>query len=633
MKRLLMGNEAIALGAIRAGVSVVTGYPGTPSTEALETAAKYNDGSIYIEWSVNEKAALEVAAGAAFSGARVMVTMKQVGLNVASDPLMSLNYLGVKGGMVIVVADDPGPISSQTEQDTRHFSQHAKLALFDPSTPEEAYTMIADAFNFSEKYGEPVLFRPTTRVCHSYASVEILENLPKKIPGGFVKDPGWVIFPRLAYANKFIILENLAKMSGEFSEYKNNVLKQSAGLNSMQGKGIASGGVSYAYTAEALNANDLKNIDYSLLKISAYPFPEKLALKFLENLGEVLVIEELDPVIENELVRLCGLHQLNVKILGKRSGHVQTAGENTPDSVMKAVSGFLSGSDSQTPLSDIANSALRSPLPSLPVRPPVMCAGCPHRASFFAIKEAAQLKQYSKLKQSEAKNPAQGKAVFSGDIGCYTLGNAAPLNMVDTCLCMGAGITIAQGLHRVEPDAAHFAFIGDSTFFHSGITGIINAVYNQTDIIAVILDNSTTAMTGNQPHPGMGITMMNNHVEKISIEKIVRALGVTELVKINPFDQKASIEAAARLMDLKGVRVILFEAPCVKIKGAADSDQCPADVSAEKCNGCKLCLRKLGCPAMSFSGRKTVIDSSICTGCGLCVDLCPIGAIKAEIEK
>ena len=224
MKRLLMGNEAIGLGAIRAGVSVVTGYPGTPSTEALETVAKNNDGSIYVEWSVNEKTALEVAAGAAFAGARAMVTMKQVGLNVASDPLMSLNYLGVKGGMVIVVADDPGPISSQTEQDTRRFAKHAKLALFDPSTPEEAYTMIADAFAHSEKYGEPVLFRPTTRVCHSCASVEILEDLPKPKPGGFIKDPGWVIFPKLTYANKFKIEENLIKMSDEFSGYEKNFI-------------------------------------------------------------------------------------------------------------------------------------------------------------------------------------------------------------------------------------------------------------------------------------------------------------------------------------------------------------------------------------------------------------------------
>jgi len=598
-KKLLMGNEAIALGAIRAGVRVVTGYPGTPSTEVLETVAKHNDGSIYVEWSVNEKTALEVAAGAAFAGARVMVTMKQVGLNVASDPLMSLNYLGVKGGMVIIVADDPGPISSQTEQDTRHFAKHAKLALFDPSTPEEAYTMIADAFAHSEKYGEPVLFRPTTRVCHSCASVEILEDLPKSEPGGFVKDPGWVIFPRLSYANKFKIEENLKKMSDEFSEYEKNILTGSGS------KGIASGGVSYTFTREALLNLEIKETDCKLFKVSAYPFPDKLALEFLKGLDEVLVIEELDPVIENELVRLCGLYQLKVKILGKRSGNIQIAGENSPDSAAKAIAAFLEKA--------IPASAETEAPPALPVRPPVMCAGCPHRASFFAVKEAV----------------AAGKAVFSGDIGCYTLGNAAPLNMVDTCLCMGAGITIAQGLQRVEPDVHHFAFIGDSTFFHTGIPGVVNAVYNQTDIIVVILDNSTTAMTGNQPHPGMGITMMNTKPPKISIEKIIKAIGVSALIKVNPFDLKAAKDATRKLMEQKGVRVLLFEAPCIIIEKGDKK----ASVKESKCNGCTLCMKKLGCPALSLENGKAVVNIALCTGCGICIDLCPTGAIKCNPAK
>ena len=610
-KKLLMGNEAIALGAMRAGVRVVTGYPGTPSTEVLETVAKQNamnsGGSVYVEWSVNEKSAMEVAAGAAFAGARSMATMKQVGLNVASDPLMSLNYIGVKGGMVIIVADDPGPISSQTEQDTRHFSKFAKLALFDPSTPEEAYTMIADAFALSEKYGEPVLFRPTTRVCHSCASVEILEDLPKSKPGGFIKDPGWVIFPRLAYANKFKIEENLKKMSDEFSGYEKNIL---AGEGK---KGIAAGGVSYTFVREALHNIEIKDNECKLLKISTYPFPDKLAQKFLEGLDEVLVIEELDPVIENELVRLCGLNQLKVKILGKRSGHVQIAGENSPDSVADAIASFLG----KTASTEASQTFTEDSLPPLPVRPPVMCAGCSHRASFFAVKEAAS-----------AANAASGKsAVFTGDIGCYTLGNAAPLNMVDTCLCMGAGITVAQGLARIEPETHHFAFIGDSTFFHTGIPGIINAVYNQTDIIVVILDNSTTAMTGNQPHPGMGITMMNTRPEKISIENILKGIGVTALIKVNPFDQKAAKEAASGLMAQKGVRVLLFEAPCIMIEKPGGGK---ADIDEPKCNGCKLCLLKFGCPAISIADGKAVINSALCTGCGVCMDLCPTGAIRCE---
>jgi len=595
MKRLLMGNEAIALGAIRAGVRVVTGYPGTPSTEALETAAKHNDGSIYIEWSVNEKAALEVAAGAAYSGARAMVTMKQVGLNVASDALVNLNYIGVKGGMVVVVADDPGPISSQNEQDTRHFSKFAKIALFDPSTPEEAYTMIADAFSFSEKYGKPVLFRPTTRVCHSCASVEILEPLPKSEPSGFIKNSSWVIFPKLAYANKFKIEENLKTMKDEFSSYEKNIL---AGKGK---KGIASGGVSYAYTREALAQ---LNCDLKTLKISTYPFPEKLAFSFLEGLDEVLVIEELDPVIENELVYLCGLYNLPVKILGKRSGHVQIAGENSPDSAIKVIGEFLNLKPEKT--------EIKTPPPPqapLPVRPPVLCAGCPHRASFFAVKEAAKGK----------------KAVFTGDIGCYTLGNAMPLDMVDTCLCMGAGITIAQGLKRIAPDAVHFAFIGDSTFFHAGITGVINAVYNQTDIIVVVLDNSTTAMTGNQPHPGTGVTMMKTQTEKMDIEKIVKALNVSGVARINPFDQKAAKDAVRAVIEQKGVRVLLFEAPCVVVSKPAGK----STVNTGKCTGCQLCIKKLGCPALGFENGKALINSGLCAGCGLCATVCPADAIKA----
>jgi indolepyruvate ferredoxin oxidoreductase alpha subunit len=603
MKLLLMGNEAIALGALRAGVCVVTGYPGTPSTEVLETVAKYNDGNVYVEWSVNEKVALEVAAGAAYSGARAMVTMKQVGLNVASDPLMNVNYIGVKGGMVVVVADDPGPISSQNEQDTRYFSAFAKVALFDPSTPEEAYVMIADAFAHSEKYGAPVLFRPTTRVCHSCASVEILEDLPRIKPGGFVKDSKWVIFPRLAYANKFKIEENLKAMIDEFSAYDKNILSGTGK------KGIAAGGVSYTYVREALqNAAfhnpEGKNTDCKLLKVSTFPFPEKLALEFLQGLDEVLVIEELDPVIENALIRLCGLYRLDVKILGKRSGHIHIAGENTADSVKKAMAAFFRIKPEE------AESRM---FPPLPVRPPVLCAGCPHRASFFAVKEAAKGKA----------------AVFSGDIGCYTLGNALPLNMVDTCLCMGAGITVAQGLQRVEPDTLHFAFIGDSTFFHAGIPGIINAVYNQTDIIVVILDNSTTAMTGNQPHPGLGLTMMNTKTEKISIEKIVNALNVSVLVKVNPFDQKAAKQAVCSLMEQKGVRVLLFEAPCVVVsKSAGNAAGTVVDLS--KCTGCKLCLQKLGCPAISLENGRAFINNALCTGCGLCASVCSVGAIKCE---
>ncbi len=597
-KKLLMGNEAIALGAMRAGVSVVTGYPGTPSTEVLETVAKHNDGSIYVEWSVNEKVALEVAAGAAYSGARSMVTMKQVGLNVASDPLMSLNYIGVKGGMVIVVADDPGPISSQTEQDTRHFGKYAKIAVFDPSTPEEAYTMVADAFDFSEKYGRPVILRPTTRVCHSCASVEILDNIPRKQPEGFEKSSRWVIFPKLSYENKIKIEESLKEMSDNFSEYHRNFILGSGR------KGIVASGVSYSYVSEALLNS---STECKLMKISTTPFPQKLGLEFLEGLDEVLVVEELDSVIENELITLCGLHNLRVRIKGKHTGHLKNAGENTVDSVTVSVRKFL-GEVLDDSVSASLNSANNPP--ELPIRPPVLCAGCPHRASFFAVKEA-----------TKGMN-----AVYSGDIGCYTLGNAVPLNMVDTCLCMGAGITVAQGLHRVEPDRVNFAFIGDSTFFHTGIPGIINAVYNQTDIIVVILDNSTTAMTGHQPHPGMGNTMMGNISDKISIYNVVSALNVSKIVRANPFDIDAAKEAVNAVINERGVRVILFEAPCIFV--TKNKEHYVAD--AEKCTGCKVCINKLGCPAIEMEGKKAKINTTLCTGCGICASVCKFGAIGGK---
>jgi len=587
-----MGNEAMALGAIRAGVRVVAGYPGTPSSEVLENVARHNDGSIYVEWSVNEKVGLEVAVGGAYAGARALATMKQMGMNVAADPLMSVNYVGVKGGLIILVADDPGPNSSQTEQDTRHYSKFSHMALFDPSTPEEAYTMMADAFAHSEKYGRPVFIRCTTRVCHSCSSVQLLPPITVPEPEGFIKDPKWVIFPKASYANKIKIVESMRVIRDEFASYEHNIVTGGGT------KGVATGGVSYTYTKEALlNAPECK-----LFKVSTMPFPDKRALEFLKGLKEVLVIEELDPVIEDELIRLKGLHGLDIKILGKHSGHSQLAGEITPNIAGKMLGAFL-GFDSPEPRK------LPEP-PPLPIRPPVMCAGCSHRGAFYAVKEATK----------------GVKAVYTGDIGCYTLGNAPPLEMVDTCLCMGGGITVAQGLRRVEPDAVHFAFIGDSTFFHSGITGVVNAVYNQTDIVVVILDNETTAMTGNQPHPGMGVTMMGTNPPKVSIRRIIEALDVSALHVVNPLDQKAAKEAVRSVLEQKGVRVILFEAPCVSLtKGEA-----PYSVDTEKCTGCKLCVQSLGCPALSLRDEKAVIESTMCTGCGVCSSLCHPNAIMRE---
>lgn len=592
-KKLLMGNEAIALGAIRAGVNIVTGYPGTPSTEVLETVARNNPGDIYVEWSVNEKSAMEVAAGAAYSGARTMVTMKQVGLNVASDPLMSLAYIGVKGGLVVLVADDPGPFSSQTEQDTRHFARYSNLPVLDPSSPEEAYEMIQYAFELSEMVELPVFFRPTTRICHSCATIDVDEKRLEHKIEGFVKDPRWVIFPSLAY-QKHLHIEGLQhKLSSIFSGIS---------FNKVEGKegkiGVAASGVAYSYVVEAI---EKLNANVKLFKVGTpYPLPKEVASCFLDGLDEVLVFEELDPVVEEEITMLCASKQQKTRILGKKTGHLPFAGEYTFELVYESLAKYL----------NIQKEKVEKPVsPELPVRQPVLCAGCPHRASFYAVKMAMKGQ----------------KAVFTGDIGCYTLGNAKPLDMVDTCLCMGAGITVAQGIKRAQPDAKHIAFIGDSTFFHTGIPGIVNAVYNNTDITVVILDNSTTAMTGHQPHPGTGRTMMNNISEKIDIYTMVKACGVEHIVKGNPLDFSNSVELIKNAAEYKGPSVIIFEAPCIALFKP------PVKYSIkENCKNCKKCITDIGCPAISFIDGKVSIEPSLCYGCGLCTNVCPFNAIGGE---
>lgn len=597
----LMGNEAIALGAIAAGVNVVSGYPGTPSTEILETISKRNPGNIYVEWSVNEKAGMEVAAGAALSGARSLVTMKQVGLNVASDPLMSLEYIGVKGGMVIVVADDPGPISSQTEQDTRSFGAFSKVPVFDPSSVVEAYEMIQEAYAFSEKYHTPVFLRPTTRVDHGYASISVKdpEEYVQHEIEGFVKDASkWVIFPRLSVVNHAKIEERNLSLRQTLSDYKRNYILPAKDYS---GKvGLATHGINYAYTIDAFGEGKHPKI----LKVSIpFPFPEKTALEFLEGLDEVLCIEELDPVIERALTQICGKYHLDVKIRGKLTGDIKKSGENSIDYVKEVLSAIPD-------ISDIKMEEKKDAVcPPLPVRPPVLCAGCPHRASFYAVKQAMKGK----------------KTIYAGDIGCYTLGNAQPLDMTDTCLCMGAGITMAQGVVHAEPDTKAFAFVGDSTFFASGITGTVNAFYNQANMVLVVLDNSTTAMTGHQPHPGTGTTMMGEIVEKVSIEKILRAIGIKTVETLNPLDLEESVEAIKRIADEPGLKAIIFKSPCI-VKFKPKSGK--AKVDSEKCIGCKRCINELGCPGLILDGKKAAIDTSQCTGCTLCEQICPVNAIS-----
>ena len=563
----------------------------------LETTAKHNDGSIYVEWSTNEKAAMELAAGAAYCGARTMVTMKQVGLNVASDPLMSLAYIGVKGGMVILVADDPGPISSQTEQDTRRFAAFSKLPCFDPSGVQEAYDMIQEAFAYSERYHTPVLFRPTTRVCHGYASITVKDAAEYQVnsPEGFVKDSSkWVIFPKLSYQNHIRMEKRNTELQSVFSDYPRNRIYPETDTACQ--KGIATHGISFSYTMEALHGKAAPR----LLKVATpFPFPEQLAVEFLQGLDEVLCLEELDPVIEQELVYLCGKYHLPTRIRGKLTEDVALAGENSCDSVAADLAAFLGW---QPPEQNTADQP-----PELPVRPPVLCAGCPHRASFFAVKEAMKGK----------------KSVFCGDIGCYTLGNAMPLDMVDTCLCMGAGVNMTQGIGKIEPDTTCFAFVGDSTFFASAITGMVNAVYNQANMTLVVLDNSTTAMTGHQPHPGTGKTMMGQVVDKVSIEDTLHGIGVKTVETVNPLHLQEAIDCVKRVAVQDGVKAIIFKSPCaVLIKSGK-----PAQIEESKCIQCKKCIRTLGCPAIMLQDGKVQIEQALCTGCGLCAQVCPTAAI------
>lgn len=639
-RQMIMGNQAIALGALKAGVNLVAGYPGTPSSEIIEFISKYKDKTgTYVEWSINEKAAVEVAAGASYAGSRTLVTMKQVGLNVASDPVMCLSYVGVKGGMVIVSADDPGPISSQTEQDTRNFAQYSKLPCFDPSTPQEAYEMIQEAFELSEKYNTPVLFRPTTRVDHAYESMEIPELKPCRKPGNFEKDSKrWVIFPRSSYMNhKRIFERNENLLPAEFSNSKWNTVEgeslplapaatassatPSNGTHSRNA--FAAGGISYCYLKEALSILKAENpenkaiTEATILKIGTpFPFPAELAAEYLKNHSEITVFEELDPVIEDALISLCGSKKIDCNIHGKHDKTVPEAGELSVEIIKAIILKMIN--PSQFAQSATGNETENSP--ELPVRPPVLCAGCPHRGSFYAVKQAMKGQ----------------KTAYCGDIGCYTLGNAMPLDMTDTCLCMGADITMAQGFYHNEPDTHCFSFIGDSTFFASGITGVVNAVYNQAKQTVCILDNSTTAMTGHQPHPGTGVTMMGEIVEKVSIPKILEAVGVKPIIEVDPFDQEKAVAAVKEADAAPGVSAIIFKSPCISIAGKLGY-KFPGtkSVDKEKCIGCRKCINELGCPALSLStktnskGKQLVeVDKSLCTGCGLCAGVCPVKAIN-----
>ena len=675
-KKLLMGNEAFAHAALEAGVNVVAGYPGTPSSELVETVAKLHAAGaaqdVHVEWSTNEKAALEMLAGASYCGARVLFTCKQVGLNVASDALMSLNYVGTGGGCVLFVADDPGPISSQTEQDMRRFGAFAKVPVLDPATPEQGFAMMRAAFDLSERYHTPVIVRPTTRINHASTFFEVAEEthgrpLPEE---GFQKDPKWVIFPKRAYEGHGEINRRLAQIAWDYAHDPafaqfNEVFEgggegETIGVvqNGVEGAGasapavgIVAGGVSAAYAREALSLIEAQASRagipvprYRFMAVgTSYPFPAETAAAFAEGLTDVIVFEELDSVLEEEMLKLAGARHLPLRVHGKLTGEANDRGENTTENIAGRLGRFFdrtsasadsprehgaspdagrgqAGSLAALVASTIGANDLSYEGP-LPVRPPVLCAGCPHRGSFYAVKQALRGRE----------------AVLCGDIGCYTLGNAQPLDAVDTCLCMGAGITMAQGFAVAEPDKKQVAFVGDSTFFASAMTGIANAVYNGHDVTFAILDNATTAMTGSQPHPGTGVTLMGERRRPIVIEEVLHGLGVQHIGFANPHSLETSVAAARAAIDFEGPSAIIFRAPCIQLK----KPDAPVTISADVCTGCKKCITSIGCPGIGFdeglrgpkSGERgqAFVDMSLCDGCGLCTQVCPFDAIQGAV--
>jgi indolepyruvate ferredoxin oxidoreductase alpha subunit len=617
-----MGNEAIAFAAIEVGVQIVTGYPGTPSTEALETIARHADRcGIYTEWSSNEKVALETAVGAAYSGAKALVTMKQVGLNVASDPLMSLSYIGVKGAMVLLVADDPGPHSSQTEQDTRAFGHLLNIPVLDPATPQEAYELTKLAFELSHEFEIPVILRTTTRVSHSCGDVKIAAEEPAPVEAsceGFVKDRRWTIFPKLT-AERHPWLESVqVQLSERFSGLSCNSVSGDGRI------GIIASGVSTLYTQEAIR--DFEGL-FKLFKVgTVYPFPEKAALSFLSGIDSLIVVEELDPYLEEQMLQLLGKTRLPVDVYGKKNGFFPFSGEYNVDIVIDRINKVLSEMGETLRLSHALPAVSKEELPPLPIRAPTLCAGCMHRTVFYAFKQAA--KQLKKDQKSDT--------IFSGDIGCYTLGNAHPLNMVDTCLCMGAGISMAGGLFRTNPEAKQVAFIGDSTFFHSGIPAVVNAVYNNADITLAILDNRTTAMTGHQPHPGIGLTALGTSSKAIDIAEVVQSCGV-EFVRAVDIDSlenslESCVEAAKEAMNFKGPAVVVFKGKCA---GLIKSDK-RYKIDPESCTGCGFCIKQLGCPALFLpvgENKALAFIQDSCSGCGICAQICPSGAIRTQDIK
>ncbi len=573
MKELMLGNKAVARGLYEAGCKVISSYPGTPSTEITEEAAAYNE--IYCEWAPNEKVALEVAHGATLGGVRAACAMKHVGLNVAADPLFTISYQGLNAGLVVCVADDPGMHSSQNEQDSRHYAIAAKLPMLEPSDSEESRVFAKKAFEMSEKFNTPVLLKMVTRVAHSQSIVDTEERVePDRVP--YVKDPAKVMMT-LNSRNAHIRVEERTKALIEYAE--------STELNRVEmgedtSVGIITDSTSYQYAREVLGDK------VSILKLGMInPLPEKLIKDFAQKVDKVIVLEELDPIIENHC------KQLGIKVAGKDTFPI--CGEFSQNLVRKCLG-----------MKEPEHITIEE---NVPARPPVMCAGCPHRGIFYILKKK--------------------KCMVYGDIGCYTLGAVAPLNAMDLNVCMGASCSGLHGFNKAigeEAESNSVGVIGDSTFMHSGMTGITDISYNMSNSTVIILDNSITGMTGHQQNPTTGKNLRGEPAGKVDLEALCRALGFNRVRVVDPYDLKAVEEAITEELAAKEPSIIISRRPCVMIKGTVHKP--PISVDESKCVGCKQCM-SIGCPAIAVKDKKAHIDPTLCIGCKVCSQMCKFEAI------
>ena len=600
-KMLLLGNEAIARGAIEAGIAVATTYPGTPSSEiSLNFFQISRETDLYFEYSTNEKVALEVAAASANCGLRSMCVMKHVGMNVAADTLLTLAYVGVKGGLVIISADDPYMFSSQNEQDNRYYAKLAGLPMLEPSSAQEAKDMVGYAFDLSEKLQEPVIFRTTTRINHSNEIVMLGDIHPPRTQGHFSKDPlNYVTVPAVSrnlHARLLKRLEQAEKIS-ENCEY--NFISGSGPW------GIICNGVSYKYVCDAVK--DL-NIDRRtrILRIGlSHPMPRHLIKDLLKACEKVLIVEEGEPYMEEAVKAIAQEAGLTLTIKGKDKNLFSRLYEFNPALVRQCLATFFDAADTPTKHLDLTD------LPEIPQRPPTLCAGCSHRATFYVVKKAAEGME----------------TICPTDIGCYTLGFLPPLATGDFLICMGSSVGTSCGFSRTT-DKKVISFIGDSTFFHSGIPGLINAVFNNHNFTLVILDNGTTAMTGHQPHPGVDMQALNlTGYGHVSIENIVRAAGVSHVAVIRPYRIQKSINAVKEAIHHPGVSVIISQEPCTLYAKSLKKLRGKPFFVGEKCKNHKHCINELACPAFFIQNNRVKIDPTLCVGCTVCAQICPEKAI------